>query len=151
MSLSQTEFEALLSDSSKTIQGDISWGEDEDHSPAVEFRVEVSCEAGYPLHLRGSYNRLAGTLSFSLIDRRFGRIYGLDLGKDHHNPDCERVGEKHKHAWTENHREKNAYVPGDITCLAGDPVGVWQEFCREARIAHQGTMHAPPPTQEELL
>jgi hypothetical protein len=151
VSLTQTEFDALLADPSKSIHGDISWCEDEDHSPTLEFCVQVFSQAGYPLFVRGSHNRVAGTLSYSVIDRRFGRIYGLDLGKEHHNPTCERVGEKHKHTWSENHREKNAYVPEDISRGADDPVGVWEQFCREARIIHEGTMHAPPSRQEELL
>src|SRR3989304_82444 len=101
MSLTQTEFEALIADTSKEIEGDIAWVEDEDHSPAMEFRVEVRSRAGYPLFVRGSYNALARTLSFVLIQRGVGRIYALDLGKDHHNPGCNRVGEKHKHRYSE--------------------------------------------------
>ncbi|MGH8191833.1 MAG: DUF6978 family protein, partial [Rhodanobacteraceae bacterium] len=42
------------------------------------------------------------------------RIYGLDLGKDHHNPQCNQVGEKHKHRWTDQYRDKEAYEPRDI-------------------------------------
>jgi hypothetical protein len=40
--MTQNEFDMLISDASKKIAGDISWGEDEDHSQAVEFRVEVT-------------------------------------------------------------------------------------------------------------
>ena len=43
----------------------------------------------------------ARTLTYALILKTAGRIYGLDLGKDHHNPQCEQVGEKHKHRWSE--------------------------------------------------
>ncbi len=45
----QNEFEMLISDTTKRIAGDISWTEDEDHSPSVEFRVEVESDAGYPI------------------------------------------------------------------------------------------------------
>lgn len=37
MALPDTEFEAIISDASKRILGAISWSEDEDHSPCVEF------------------------------------------------------------------------------------------------------------------
>ena len=47
-------------------------------------------------------------LSFALILNTAGRIYALDLGKDHHNPDCNHVGEKHKYRWTETQRDKTA-------------------------------------------
>lgn len=151
MSLTQTEFEALLADASKRIEGDIGWTEDEDHSPAVEFRVEVRSDAGYPLFIRGSFNPLARALTYVLIHRGVGRIYCLDMGKDHHNPNCEHTGETHKHRWTEALRDKEAYAPKDITVVIDDPVMVWRQFCAEARITHNGVLHAPPPRQEDLL
>ena len=80
-----------------------------------------------------------------------GRIYGLDLGKDHHNPQCNQVGEKHKHKWTEQFRDKQAYVPDDITEAASDPQAVWKQFCGEARLSHNGTLPAPPLQQEDLF
>ncbi|MGH8190537.1 MAG: DUF6978 family protein, partial [Rhodanobacteraceae bacterium] len=79
------------------------------------------------------------------------RIYGLDLGKDHHNPQCNQVGEKHKHRWTDQYRDKEAYEPRDITASATDPVTVWTQFCKEAKIAHHGQMMPPPPRSRELF
>ena len=86
-----------------------------------------------------------------LILKTTGRVYGLDLGKDHHNPQCDQVGEKHKHKWTEQFRDKEAYEPYDITESASDPVAVWRQFCAEAHLTHEGTLHAPPPHQEDLF
>ena len=149
--MTQTEFEAILSDTTKRITGDIAWSEDEDHSPAVEFRAEVASAAGYPLFVRGSYNAEAQTLTFAVINRAVGRIYGLDLGKDHHNPNCVYVGERHKHRWREPARDKEAYVPVDITAPATDPVAVWQQFCKEANIQHEGVLQSPPPRRKELF
>jgi len=151
MSLTQNEFNAILSDVTKRVVEDISWSEDEDHSPGVEFRARVDSDAGYPLFVCGSYNAQVRALTFVLIHRVAGRIYGLDLGKEHHNPDCHNVGEKHKHSWNEPLRDKEAYVPSDITAEVDDPVAVWGQFCAEARIAHNGKMHAPPPVQKELF
>jgi hypothetical protein len=142
----------LINDNSKFIDGDISWLEDEDHSPSVEFRAEVSSDAGYPLFVKGSRNVLAGTLSYALIHKGSGRIYALDMGKDHHNPSCEYVGEKHKHRWDEPLRDKNAYAPDDVTADINDPATVWKQFCAEARITHKGAMHMlETPQQMELL
>ncbi|MGH7271284.1 MAG: DUF6978 family protein [Polyangiaceae bacterium] len=129
MPFTQIEFDTLLADATKGIEGDIDWTEDEDRSPSVEFRAEVRSDAGYPLFVRGSFNKLAKALSFTLIHRAVGRIYALDLGKDHHNPTCQNVGEKHKHSYTEQYRDKHAYVPQDITKPADDPVAVWKQFC----------------------
>lgn len=152
MSLTNAEFTSILADPSKRIKGDIVWREDEDHSPAWEFRAEVDSEAGWPLFIRGRYNsQAAGSLTYALVLKTEGRIYGLDLGKDHHNPGCNQVGEKHKHRWSERFRDKEAYVPNDITASVSDPVAVWQEFCAEACIKHDGEMKQPPPKQRELF
>jgi hypothetical protein len=149
--MTDTEFDALLADTTKRIADDIVWREDEDHSPAVEFRVEVASQAGYPLFVVGRCNQKAKTLNYVLIHRGVGRIYALDLGKDHHNPSCHHVGERHKHRWTERFGIKDTYVPNDVTAPASDPVGVWQQFCAEAGITHTGQINPPPPRQEELF
>ncbi len=151
MPLSQTEFETLISDATKVVAGNIVWTEDEDHSPSVEFRAEVASHAGYPLFVRGTFNRELKALSYTLVHLGAGRIYGLDLGKDHHNPSCTNVGEKHKHRWKEPVRDKEAYVPLDVTEPATRPVAVWAQFCTEARITHEGLMHEPPSLQGELF
>lgn len=145
MSLLNSEFRTILSDTSKQIDGDIDWQEDEDHSPALEFKTDVRSDAGWPLFVRGSFNALAGTLTFSLILKTDGRMYGLDMGKNHHNPTCQMVGDIHKHRWSEIHRDKIAYRPDDITRPVSDPVGVWQQFCNEANIIHNGAMKQPAP------
>lgn len=145
-----SEFAALIDDQTKTIVDDIYWLEDQDHSPTVEFRVAVASMLDYPLFVRGSYNALASTITFALIHKGYGRIYALDIGKDHHNPTCQNVGELHKHRWTEQFRDKLAYVPNDITALVTQPVEVWHQFCAEAKIAHTGNMHEPPAIQMDL-
>jgi hypothetical protein len=126
MTMNQTEFETLINDPSKHVPRDITWMEDEDHSPTVEFRVEVESDAGYPLFIKGSYNALAAAATFALIHRGCGRIYPLDLGKDHHNPDCNFIGERHKHRWKESVRDKDAYEPTDIKAPVTDPVSLWR-------------------------
>jgi len=151
MALTNVEFETILNDLSKRIDGDIAWREDEDHSPAVEFQVEVKSDAGWPLFVRGSYNPLIPALSYVMILKTAGRVYALDMGKDHHNPQCDQVGEKHKHRWTEQFRDKEAYEPHDITLPASDPVGVWRQFCAEARLTHNGTMQVPPQRTGDLF
>ena len=141
--MNQADFEALIDDQTKSIAGDIHWSDDEDHSPSVEFRVDVDSEAGHPIFIKGSYNALAQTLSYTLVHRGSGRIYALDLGKGHHNPDCHNAGNTHKHRWREAVRDKEAYEPPDIHAPATDPLTVWEEFCEEANIQHIGVMHPP--------
>ena len=152
MTLTDPEFDTILNDASKRIDGDLSWQEDEDHSPSVQFRAEVQSDAGWPLFVCGSYNPLIPALSYALILKTAGRIYGLDLGKEHPNPDSSgKVGETHKHKWTERFRDKWAYAPKDITAPASDPVAVWRQFCVEAKITHNGTMFAPSPPTGDLF
>jgi hypothetical protein len=148
--ISQNEFNAIISDVSKHIDGDIKWKSDEDHSPAVEFRVAVATNSEFPLFVNGRFNGLAGTLSFHLIHSGTGRIYGLDIGADHHNPTCQKIGEKHKHRWSDTFLDKEAYVPDDITATINNVTLVWKQFCLEAKIIHTGNMDNPPPIQEEL-
>lgn len=150
MPLTDAEFTSILDDKTKRIQDDVVWKEDEDHSPAWEFRAEVESTSGWPLFVKGRYSSMAGTLNYALILKTAGRIYALDLGKDHHNPQCEQVGEKHKHRWSERYGDKEAYVPNDVNAPVSDPVAVWREFCAEAGIRHDGRMEQPPPRQEEL-
>ena len=111
MAVTEQEFQIIIADENKRIEGNISWIEDEDHSPTQEFRSTILSTEGYPLFIAGKFNYSAGKLSYSLIHRGTGRIYGLCLGYDHHNPTCEMVGDKHKHYWTDQHRDKMAYVP----------------------------------------
>jgi len=151
MSLTSVEFEAILADEGKRIAGDIQWSEDEDHSPCIVFRVEVDNEAGWPLFIQASYNPLIPRTSYHLIHRQIGRVYGLDHGQDHRNPDGNLIGEKHKHRWSDAHRDKQAYVPPDITAPPSDPVLVWSQFCLECRIEHEGTLAPPPPYQSDLI
>ena len=148
MTISQHDFDHILADDTKEITQDLAWHEDDDHSPAREFRSAVTSEAGYPLFVVGRYNARAGTLSYALIHRGAGRIYALDLGADHHNPDCKRVGEKHKHQWTEGFRDKQAYVPEDVTEPWDQPIEVWKQFCAEAGIHHRGRMFHPVIQEE---
>lgn len=145
MSLSQMEFDAILKDNSKTIKGDIIWREE---SLWFKFKAEIQIDFGnYQLSVRGTYNPMIDALSYHLIYPPYGRIYGLDLGKNHRNPNGELVGEKHKHRWSEIYCDKQAYVPPDITASAQDPVQVWNQFCREANLQHQGRM-SPPDLQQ---
>lgn len=145
--MTQEEFESLLADGSKTLQGDIEWQADEDHSPAVEFQAPIISQSGLPIELRGTYNQKLEKLSYAIILRGVGRIYALDMGQDHRNPDGQFTGEIHKHRWTVLFRDKEAYVPNDITEPSSNPLAVWQQFCTEFNLVHNGIMHAPPPIQ----
>jgi hypothetical protein len=148
----QKEFEGFLADKTKRIDGNIHWrNSSKGHAPAVEFRMEVISQTKYPILVRGWYNPAIPTLSYVLIHLN-NRIYALDMGKEHPNPSGVIMGKKHKHRWSERFRDKEAYIPPDITASIDDPIGVWQQFCKEAGITHNGVMLPPPPPfQGEIL
>ena len=115
MTLSQQEYRTIIDDTSKVINENIVW-EGAANSPRREFRLDIESGEGYPIFVKGWYNPSSGKLSYSIIHRGVGgRIYGLDLGADHQNPDGKFVGEKHKNYWVPGYRDKWAYVPPDIT------------------------------------
>ena len=141
--LTDSEFQAIVADESKEIAGDLSWTPDRGRKNAVGFRVPVLSTPRYPLTLVAYYHPNAEKLSYVLIHRPAGRIYGLDLGDTHRNPDHRLVGPIHKHTWSEEHRDRRAYAPPDITESWRDPVAVWRQFCKEAHLRHTGTMQNP--------
>ena len=150
MTLSQQEFEDIINDGTKIIADDIKW-EGSNNAPTREFRVAVESDAGYPIFVKGWYNPRSGKLSFAIIHRTVGgRIYGLDLGADHQNPDGNLVGEKHKNFWSPGSRDKWAYIPQDITETWNRPVEVWKQFCDEANLKHLGNI-LHPDTQAEMM
>ena len=148
MILSQQEYDAIINDTTKVIRENILW-EGHPNSTRREFRIDVESGDGYPIFLKGWYNSSSGKLSYSIIHRSAGRIYGLDLGADHRNPDGQWVGEKHKNYWVPGRRDNWAYVPSDITETWNRPVAVWRQFCAEANITHSGAM--PPPATQGAL
>lgn len=153
MSLRNAEFEGILRDTSKTIEGDIIWKPDPKNDIWLKFKAEILSEGeAHQLSIRGTYNSLIRSLSYHIICLPHGRIYGLDMGKDHRNPSTGKlVGEKHKHRWTEIYRDREAYVPPDITASASEPVKVWRQFCEEATIRHNGVMHSIPEQQMDMF
>lgn len=151
MDFTESMLDEILRDNTKTIEGDISWVDDEDHSPAVEFHAEISSTSGHPLIVRGSFNPFAKALTFAIIHARCRRVYALDMGKDHPNPDGISVGEKHKHKWTDRFKDRWAYSPDDITQPATSPTEVWVQFCAEAGIVHKGIMSEPNLRQSLLF
>ena len=148
MTLSQSEYNDIINDPTKTITGDIAW-EGMPNALARRFRIDIESFEGYPVFVQGWTNFSSGKLSYTIVHRAVGRIYGLDLGAEHKNPDGESVGEKHKNYWVPGSRDKWAYVPDDITADWDSPVEAWEQFCLEAQITHTGSM-IPPAFQSRM-
>ena len=149
MTLSKLEYDNIIANETKRIEEDIFWGSDL-NILARKFSIDIDSDVGYPLFLQGWYNPYSGKLSYTIIYRGVGRIYGLDLGSEHINPDGGAVGETHKNYWEPGFKDKWAYEPKDITHPWSRPVEVWEQFCAEANLEHRGAMY-PPHVQGEMM
>jgi hypothetical protein len=88
MMLTDAEFQKILNDTKKRIDGDIAWRNDEDHSPSVEFYADVISNAGWPLVVRGSFNPLIPAVSYVLIYKNVGRVDFIKIRFDFWNAFC---------------------------------------------------------------
>ena len=141
-----------MSDKTKKIVENITWVGDKKKSEIVKFGVPVVSDSNYPIFVDGSYNRYLNRLSYKIIHREIGRrIYGLDMGKNHRNPDGELVGENHIHKWSEEYEDRKAYSAQEcVSSPATKPKEVWKEFCQEVNINFQGLMEEVPLVQLEV-
>lgn len=149
MPLSDAEFSAIMADE-KRIAGDIRWRQEGNHPTALSFRVKVESDMHEPLLVKGRYDWKASKLTYTLFSPEAGRLCGLDMGTDHHNPQCRQVGDTHLHRWSEQHDDQEAHVPESITACLNDPVAVWAQFCELVGIEHQGKMNPPMTKNREI-
>lgn len=147
--ITEQDFEAILRDPTKRIEGDIIWYPKKGSEPALEFRLPICSEPGWPLFVRAWWNPQSEKLTYTIVYRGTGRIIGLDMGRGHDNPTGEHLADVHKHLWSDQFRDKKAYTPPDITAPWDHPIDVWKQFCEEISVVHTGVMH-PPFRQEEL-
>lgn len=132
----------------KRLVGSIRWVETFGHHDLYEFRAQIDMDPPARIFLQGSANQRIGTFSFVVVCNDT-RIRALDIGKNHRNPDGQRVGDKHKHRWTDEHVDRDAYVPQDIT--TGAPIDVvFREFLTECNIEFDGVFPRPPVAQARL-
>lgn len=136
--MTKGEFDALLADSGKVIEGDITWSQDKSLSYVTGFSVKLESQSGYPLTIRGSYNRVVKKISYTLIGPNGFRIFAVDYDRKHGD-----AGKFHVHSW-----DGTKCVATKATApmkVAHDPATLWKWFCEQAGIEHKGTFGTPPP------
>ena len=144
MALSDAEFEEILSDRTKQIVEDIRWTADLDHTPGMEFQVQVSSDSDWRLAVYGSWYPHRATLFFTLVMADVGAIFRMCIGfEGHRNPDGTPLAPVHFHRWTSQHEDHWADAPGDKTADWDQPGPAWRQFCAEARILHSGALFPP--------
>jgi len=137
--LSEVEAERIIS-LPKRIVGQNHWQQRDDGNWYIEMPVEA--EEQLPLRLYGRFNPRTGNYTFILFCGRLN-LRRLDVGKRHHNPECDNVGTPHKHIWTDRFRDKWAYEPSELndTESIGD---VFLKFLAECNIILEGRFVEPP-------
>ena len=144
MALSDAEFEAILSDRTKQIVGDIRWIPDADHLPGMMFAAPIDSARRWPLIMHGSWYPQHQTLYLNVSLTGTGAILRLCVGfSGHRNPEGTLLGPVHKHRWTARFRDEYAYEPDDITAHWDELAILWQQFCEEVGIVHLGTLFQP--------
>ena len=150
MTLSQHEYETIMADTSKRIEGDILWKVSSSHDHAQTFHQNVLSDREWSLFIKGWWNPPSSKLSYVLIFKKTERIFALDTGKcGHHNPTCQSITGAHIHRWHVRTKDKNA-IPAPNTGNWDHPLEVWEQFCSLAVIAHIGKL-ARPIRQERLF
>ncbi len=153
MGLSFTEFESWLYDNTKTIEEDIFWTpiSNDNHESGFGFRVSIKSAIELPVELSGYFNLKSRKLSFSVIHKTEGRIYGLCTGDAKHREGTKWIFGKHKHRWDESEKLGHVYEPNDITAKWDQIEDVLRQFGAEANITLECDIDDPPSHQERLF
>lgn len=109
------DFVDLLCNTPKIIQENIEWRE-QNGSQRFKARV-LAPEIGDQLELRGVIGK--SKRSFSLLYERVPIRRYCYSWTAHTNSNGDRITEPHKHTWSTDHDDRNAYVPTDIDPTEG--------------------------------
>lgn len=137
------DIDAILDDPSKTIEGNIQWLPDPNHPSAWIFHAPVAHSGETPLVAHGTLQPGQDRLSYLLVLRAVGRVFGICWGYRHLNPSGETVPGPHIHRWTSEHLDRRVEPLGDAGDGASDPIAAWRQFCTRANIVHRGALHPP--------
>jgi hypothetical protein len=140
--VTQAEFEALIADLTKRIEGTISWSQDKS-GVVFDFRAKVKSDSGDQLSVKGSHNRKLGKTSYTLFTT--DRIFSVDYDRNHGD-----AGNFHIHAWDASRQKCVAMKASGQIEIARDPLRLWKWFCEQAHITHDGVLESLPPLQESL-
>jgi len=111
--------------------------------------MPVRAEEQLPLRLYGRFNPRTGNYTFIFFHGRLN-LRRLDVGKRHHNPECDNVGSVHKHKWTDRFRDKWAYEPSDIQDSASIRENLLK-FLAQCNITLDGHFVEPPQIYQGRL
>lgn len=145
--MNRKEFEHLRDMEGKVIRGDISFARKQATQPMlVAEKILIENPAGVPLAMNINFNPETGAKTLNVYSpAEGGPICRLDVDGKVHRP----AGRSHKHSVQDEHSVRRHLREGvvDRSELSGKRVReVFEVFCREARIAHEGAFQ--PPDEE---
>lgn len=137
--ITEIEAERILQ-LTKWIDREIQWRQDENLNWIV--RAPVQSIEQLPLEWYARYNPRTGYYSCILFWHQTN-LRRLDVGKLHHNPDCQTVGRIHKHRWSDAARDHYAYEPDNMT-QRDDMPAILSKFLAECNIELRASLRIPP-------
>ena len=139
--VTQTEFETLIADSTKRIDGSIAWEPSGRSGLRFEFRVRVTNESGDSLTVKGSHNRMLGKTSYTLFTNE--RIFAVDYDRTHGDVGSFHVG---THLLTRRKLKERTRRQR----LVETPSVYGNALVLKLNIQHDGSLAPPPPVQRTL-
>lgn len=144
--LTREEVEKLIK-IDKIIYEDIVW--QLSHRKSYKFEVQILIEENYDVKLIGTANFLVDKYSYILLVDGT-RVRAIDIGQDHHNPDCHNTGKCHYHKnWNEKD-QMNYAKPLEIRGKY-DLEHYLRFFLKECNITLAGNIVWPKDCQMEVL
>jgi hypothetical protein len=116
--------------------------------PYFKARADVDGVDGVELAVEFTWNPRCNKASACFFAKHvrpiWSRLYGIDTGEDHHNPDCAMTGDPHRHnMWSIKHGARFAAGAADLAGKSRDEV--FEAFLHECGIQVQ------PPAQVGLF
>ena len=144
--LSEAEAERIIG-LPKRISGQNDWQQQDDGNWYTEMPVET--EEQLPLRLYGRFNPRTSNYTLILFCGRLN-LRRVDVGKRHHNPECDNMGTPHKHRWSDRFRDKWAYEPPEME--DADSIGdTFAKLLAECNITLDGRFVEPPQAYQRRL
>lgn len=149
LNIDEKEVDAFINHAPKEIPDQVIKWKYNENTKSFEFEVEVKTSPGYIARIVGTHNPRNGKTKFALILNE-KRIRCLEYGSTakHRNPNGGLVIGLHKHFWTDQFEDREAYVPQGID--TSDPNKAFISFLKECNIKFTGRISPLPRVTRQM-